>query len=476
MHRRTRLSLRSSIVHDQQEENGEPIQTTPRKRRSKLAPIVKGGETDEEEEQFVASPKKSARKARGRPSAAQLPAPVEESEEAAGKADNWQKGAASELEGKLPEREKEYDELVTFVEKVLDKGGSGSLYISGPPGTGKTATLQRILNHGPFAGKLKRVYINCTSIKSVGSIYKKISEELGLNVSGGTEKLYQGAIEAYLQRKHKTVMLVLDEIDQLSSSKQTILYSIFEWPSRPTARLILIGIANALDLTDRLLTRLHARCELKPHLIQFLPYTKAQIVTILKASLEATDSVGRFPDAALTLLAAKVAATSGDVRRALFIARRLTERVKKEDRSKANTTTTAVSIGQVLAVLNQVYGGSQMLSDDLDEGFPLQQKILICSLMLMLKHGKNRDITVGRLYDVYKTICNKRNIHAVDQTEFINLCSLVETRGIVRVQGKKEPRMHRVCLQWDEEEVNSALNDKQLITSILSDVTCLGKL
>uniref|UniRef100_A0A1Y9H2N6 Cell division control protein n=1 Tax=Anopheles dirus TaxID=7168 RepID=A0A1Y9H2N6_9DIPT len=465
MHRRTRLSLRSSLTNDKENEHAQPqpqLETTPRKRRSNVP--VAATKDEQSDEEYVASPKKAARKV-PRPRLSTVEDDVEEPEN----------GATSDLVGKLPEREKEYDELVTFVERVLATDASGSLYISGPPGTGKTATLQRILNHGSFAKKLKPIYINCTSIKSVGSIYKKIAEELGLKVSGATEKLYQGAIEAHLQRKHKTIMLVLDEIDQLSSSKQTILYSIFEWPARPTARLILIGIANALDLTDRLLARLQARCELKPHLIQFLPYTKQQIVTILKSCLQSTDSLSRFPEAALGLLAAKVASTSGDIRRALFIARRLVESAKKEERKTNAVTPIMVNIGQVMAVLKQVYGASQSLGNDLDEGFPLQQKILICSLMLMLKHGKNKDITVGKLHDVYRTICTKRNIHAVDQAEFISLCSLVETRGIVRLQGKKEPRMHRVCLQWDEEEVNSALNDKQLIASIISDVSCLGK-
>uniref|UniRef100_A0A182SJ64 Cell division control protein n=1 Tax=Anopheles maculatus TaxID=74869 RepID=A0A182SJ64_9DIPT len=461
MHRRTRLSLRSSSINDKENDSEQThLQTTPRKRRSKV-PVAR--EEEEPQEECVHSPKKAARKI-GRPRLSKVLDGEELENEST---------VAPDAIGKLPEREKEYDELVAYVENVLSSDGSGSLYISGPPGTGKTATLQRILNHPPFVKKLKPVYINCTSIKSVGSIYKKISEELDLKVSGTTEKMYQAAIEAHLQRKHKTIMLVLDEIDQLSSSKQTILYSIFEWPARPTARLVLIGIANALDLTDRLLARLQARCELKPHLIQFLPYTKQQIVAILKACLEETDSLARFPEAALGLLAAKVASTSGDIRRALFIARRLVESAKKEDRTTKSDT--VVSMGQVMAVLKQVYGASQTLSNDLEEGFPLQQKLLICSLMLLLKHGKNKDITVGKLHDVYKTICTKRNIQAVDQTEFISLCTLVETRGIVRLQGKKEPRMHRVCLQWDEEEVSSSLNDKQLIASIINDVSCLGK-
>ncbi|XP_049298987.1 cell division control protein 6 homolog [Anopheles funestus] len=462
MHRRTRLSLRSSSTNDKENDNElAQLQTTPKKRRSRVSTAA--AHTEElEDECVITSPKKAARGLRRL-------SDVQELEHGS------QQDVVSDVVDKLPEREKEYDELVTYVENVLTSDGSGSLYISGPPGTGKTATLQRILNHQSFVKKLKPVYINCTSIKSVGSIYKKISEELDLKVSGNTEKANQAAIEAYLQRKHKTIMLVLDEIDQLSSSKQTILYSIFEWPARPTARLILIGIANALDLTDRLLARLQARCELKPHIIQFLPYTKQQIVAILKSCLEETNSLARFPEAALGLLAAKVASTSGDIRRALFMARRLVESAKKEDRTANSNTPTVVSMGQVMAVLKQVYGASQTLGNDLEEGFPLQQKLLICSLMLLLKHGKNKDITVGKLHNVYTTICIKRNIQAVDQTEFIGLCSLVETRGIVRLQGKKEPRMNRVCLQWDEEEVSSALNDKQLITSIISDVSCLGK-
>lgn len=80
---------------------------------------------------------------------------------------------------------------------------------------------------------------------------------------------------------------------------------------------------------------------------------------------------------------------------------------------------------------------------------------------------------MGRLHDVYKRVCGKRNILAVGQTEFAGLVDLVETRGILRIIRKKEPRLSKVQLQWDEEEVNAALRDKQLIASILDDTGCL---
>ncbi|XP_055629922.1 cell division control protein 6 homolog [Toxorhynchites rutilus septentrionalis] len=390
--------------------------------------------------------------------------------------------------GSLPERERETGELAKYIEEILAENGSGSLYISGPPGTGKTATLTKIISDHKLASKIRMVYVNCTAISSAGGIYKKICEELQLKVGGTTEKMYLTAIEEYLKRKHKTIMLVLDEIDQLASSKQTVLYNIFEWPAKRGSRLILVGIANALDLTDRLLSRLQSRCELKPHLIHFLPYTKQQLVNILKSNLAENETGDLFNDAALQLLAAKVASTSGDARRALFLARRLVESTDNEyrqqkkisskdpvlsDEGKTVSPPKSVQIRQVVTTLNQVYGSTQNMEDD--EAFPLQQKILVCALLLLLKAGKSKDITVGRLHQVYKTVCAKRNLLSVDQTEFINICSLVETRGILRIQGKKEPRLNRVQLQWDEEEVHNILNDKQLIASVLSDTSCVGK-
>lgn len=129
---------------------------------------------------------------------------------------------------------------------------------------------------------------------------------------------------------------------------------------------------------------------------------------------------------------------------------------------------------QVAEVLNKVYGVSQNLQEDIEDSFPLQQKIVLCSLMLMLRKERNKDITMGRLHEIYRRVCVKRNIHALDQAEFAGLVDLIETRGILRIIRKKEPRLCKVVLQWDEEEVNGALKDKQLIASILDDTACLG--
>ncbi|XP_012262534.1 cell division control protein 6 homolog [Athalia rosae] len=391
----------------------------------------------------------------------------------------------------LPGREAELKELRDFLSDRLKNNGSGSLYVSGPPGTGKTASLSRIMLEPDFKTSFTVIYVNCTAMKSAVAIYAKIIQDLGLDV-GKNEKANKAIIENYLTRKHKMLLLVLDEIDQLNSRKQSVLYTIFEWPSRQDSKLVLIGIANALDLTDRILPRLQARCELKPRLMHFAPYSKQQIVDIITARLNEANVSDVFNGMAVQMLAGKVAAISGDIRKALDISRRVieiaeTQRVPQvlqpcnnNDNNKVGSPSKQhqvfqekpVALTEVVTVLNSVYGGAQNINNE-ESIFPLQQKLLLCSLMLILNKGKNKDVTIGKLHEVYKRVCKKRNIPAVDTSEFVSLCSLVETRGILKIFGKKEPRLSKIHLQWDQDELGLALQDKRMMTEILGDVSCL---
>ncbi|XP_072393403.1 cell division control protein 6 homolog [Diabrotica undecimpunctata] len=387
----------------------------------------------------------------------------------------------------MPGREKELKELRQFIDRHIKNQTSGSLYVSGPPGTGKTASLNLILQEKNLVQNVDHVYVNCTAIKSPTAIYSRICKELNIKVDGRSEKDHLLQIDKYLKKKHKTILLVLDEIDQLESKNQSILYTIFEWPSKPNARILLIGIANALDLTDRILPRLQARCELKPTLMHFAPYSKPQIIEIFTSRLRAANVLDIFSPAAVQMLAGKIAAVSGDIRRALDIGRRVVELAEQSRKTGAlksvenlanqlvDEETKTVDLKQVLTVLNSVYSTSQNLDDHTEDSFPLQQKIIICSLLLMLKKNKSKDITIGKLHEVYCRVCKKRKIGSVDQTELVGLCSLIESKGIITVSGKKEPRLNKVSMVWDQDEVTNALKDKQLISDILQDESCLGK-
>ncbi|KAM3959034.1 cell division control protein 6 homolog [Aphomia sociella] len=388
--------------------------------------------------------------------------------------------ATIEAQKPLTSREKEIQWLDIFLNERLEKEEAASLYVSGQPGTGKTASLSYILHLDKFKNGYTQVYINCTMMKSATSIYSRICNELQLRTTASTEKACLNAIEKYLQKKHKMILLVLDEIDQLDSKRQSVLYTIFEWPAIANSRIVLIGIANALDLTERTLPRLQARCSLRPCTLHFAPYTKEQIINIFTTVLAREDKSNVFSPIALQMLAAKIAAVSGDMRRALDIGRRVIELARRskfsENRSVDNImkdATVTVELKQVLEVLNDVYGGSRNIENDVDEGFPMQQKLILCSLMLMLTKGKNKDVVMGKLHDVYKRVASARNIAPLDMSEMAGACSLLEARGAVRVCGAGG-RARKLRLQWDEAELVAALRDKPLLSAILNDVNCLN--
>ncbi|EZA49517.1 Cell division control protein 6-like protein [Ooceraea biroi] len=348
------------------------------------------------------------------------------------------KALHSSITEDLPGREEELAKLHEFLHNHLEKETSASLYVSGPPGTGKTASLFKIMQQPQLRSKLRVVYINCTTIKSAAAIYAKIIQELSITSSTKSGRNNKAIIENYLTSRHKMLMLVLDEIDQLESRKQSVLYSIFEWPSIASAKLILVGIANSLDLTDRILPRLQARCEFKPTLMHFASYTKQQISNIILARLNQANATNVFTPSAIQLLAGKVAAISGDIRRALDISRRVVELAESHQTA------------QVLRPTNDNDTNTESLQKEPE----IAQKPVDLKEVVTVLSGVY-------LYEVYKKVCKKRNIHAVDISEFVSLCSLIETRGILRVVGKKEARLSKVNLQWDLEEWTRSCRTKK---------------
>lgn len=46
----------------------------------------------------------------------------------------------------------------------------------------------------------------------------------------------------------------MDELDLMVTKKQTVMYNFFEWPNRPSSKLIVVAIANTMDLPERMLT------------------------------------------------------------------------------------------------------------------------------------------------------------------------------------------------------------------------------
>lgn len=243
--------------------------------------------------------------------------------------------------GQLIGREEERSTLRNFLGRHDASQPHGCLYVSGPPGTGKSAMVNEITNE-VVAGSssLRKAYINCMSIKSSKDLYMTLLDLLchgaDMNEDDATTMLQKTFVPK--REPQDVYVVVLDEIDHILSLDLESLYKVFEWSMQKSSRLLLIGIANALDLTDRFLPRLKSR-NLKPELLPFLPYTAAQVKMILTKRLRSllpkeaqSEILPFFHPAAIELCSRKVSSQTGDLRKAFEICRRALDLVENETR------------------------------------------------------------------------------------------------------------------------------------------------
>ena len=314
-------------------------------------------------------------------------------------------------------------------------------------------------------------------MKSSKDIYSKLAEDLcGVeSLDGDHMKALQNIFISKNNKCQRNVYLVtLDEIDHLLDVDIETLYTIFEWSLQPKSNLILLGIANALDLTDRFLPRLKAR-NLKPELLPFLPYTAPQIASVLTNRLKslvpedssaAPDYVPFIHPTAILLCAKKVASQTGDLRRAFDIARRAIDLIENETKQKmqrklddqvlqASPTKSALvenmnlsshtsprkrvpqptlasslatltfetapraSIAHIAKIASAAFGnGTTQRLQTLN----LQQKAALCSLVAMEKKKRARSLfstpsksvsqapTIKMLFNTYSGLCTRDNV------------------------------------------------------------------
>lgn len=111
------------------------------------------------------------------------------------------------------------------------------------------------------------------------------------------------------------------QLDVLCTKRQDVVYNLLDWPTKAKTQVVVITIANTMDLPERLLMgRVTSRLGLTR--LTFYPYTYKQLSDIITNRLVGTDS---FDSDAIQLVVRKVASVSGDARRALDICRRAAE-------------------------------------------------------------------------------------------------------------------------------------------------------
>eukprot|EP01071_Lankesteria_metandrocarpae_P006091 Lankesteria_metandrocarpae@DN4237_c1_g2_i1.p1 len=308
----------------------------------------------------------------------------------------------------LPCREEHLGKVVQYLEGVLvSKSGGGCLYVSGMPGTGKTATVCAAIRK--VARKLQKpfdvVEVNAIRVPSPNAVFQVIYRALYKGRAPSPEKAYR-----VLDRRFHTAdplrpfcILVVDEVDALVTKKQNVLYTIFDWPTIATSKLGVIAIANTMDLLERMMPRCASRLGFGR--LDFYPYSRDQLVIIVTHRLnEANKTLARdgqrleIDSSAIEMCARKVASLSGDLRRALQICRIALQSANRHEDRK-------VKLQDIVMAAKQMH---QSTSEEVIATLPLIQKIFLLAVVSELRMATALGMDSGGV-PLYKVVDRLRN-------------------------------------------------------------------
>ncbi|XP_004346741.2 hypothetical protein CAOG_05056 [Capsaspora owczarzaki ATCC 30864] len=281
------------------------------------------------------------------------------------------------------------------------------------------------------------------------------------------------------QPKQKSIVLIVDELDLLVTKKQSVLYNMFEWPTRRGARLIALAIANTMDLPERHLSnRIQSR--MGPTRLTFEPYTFKQLELIVQSRLEGI--VHAFDAAALTLCTRKVAAVSGDARRALDICRRATEIAEAAHRTKRTAATQdggdaqtesseldgfSVTIESVDSAIAELFASPSIMAM---QTASVQERTFLCAILSEFGRTGLEEATFGKLFTRHVGICRIRGIPAPSTSAVAAICARLGASRLLLVENGANDLYQRVRLNVSQSDVTFALRDDATLKRVVGPV------
>ncbi|XP_022753586.1 origin of replication complex subunit 1B-like [Durio zibethinus] len=367
----------------------------------------------------------------------------------------------------LPCRNKEMEEITTFIKGAIcdDQCLGRCLYIHGVPGTGKTMSVlavMRNLKSEVDAGSIRPycfVQVNGLKLASPENIYRVIYEALtGHRVSW--KKALQLLNDRFSDGKKigkeddRPCILLIDELDLLVTRNQSVLYNILDWPTKPYSKLIVIGIANTMDLPEKLLPRISSRMGIQR--LCFGPYNYQQLQEIISSRLKGIDA---FEKQAVEFASRKVAAISGDARRALEICRRAAEISDyhiKNQIATVNSSTGIVTMAEVDAAIQEMFQAPHV---QVMKSCSKLSKIFLTAMVYELYKTGMGETTFEKLAMTVSCLCTSNGEAFPGWDTLLKVgCNLGECRIILCEPGDRH-RLQKLQLNFPSDDVAFALKD-----------------
>jgi Cdc6-like AAA superfamily ATPase len=254
----------------------------------------------------------------------------------------------------------------------------------------------------------------------------------------------------------------------LCTKKQDVLYNLFDWPYKKNSKWIVIAIANAMNLPEQvMMNKISSRLGLSRLIFQ--PYTYAELQEIVTQRLS---ELSVFEREAIIYAARKVAAVSGDARRALEICRRATELAERDScaciqvsTSQAQSVTTAaaaattnklVNIGHVDEAIKQMFSSAKIT---LLKHLSRAEQLFMQAIVVIYKTSGIEETTLNKIFEQYTELCKCYGMQVLNQTQLTNVCCSLSSLKLILLEPSNNIYLQRVRCNMSVDDIDYVLNN-----------------
>jgi origin recognition complex subunit 1 len=369
----------------------------------------------------------------------------------------------SSLPKAMTGRESERGEIHAVLRSAIEQQSAGGpIYISGLPGAGKTSIVKEVIRSleqmrdDDRLPHFQWIEVNGLQMPRPDVAYSVIWSALTPPEEKPTRAMSAARLCELLEREFHSknsgrpmVIVLLDEMDFMVAGKNQVLYNLLEWQTAATSKLQLVGIANTMDLPERLPTKIRSR--LGGHRITFPAYTRHQLESIIQQRLRELDV---FSDDAIQVCAKSLAHQSGDVRQALTLCRKAAEVCIR----RLSSVSTTDDSGDLFVSAQDLHEAQQAVS----VSAPLRRLhscskfecIFLVALRMEVKSTGKSSGDLEAVIERFAILCKTHSFVPIPRLRaLLWICDELERSGIIRQLASRASRYPRLELKCSYQEL-----------------------
>lgn len=319
------------------------------------------------------------------------------------------------------------------------------IYISGTPGTGKSALVQSFFDSFISSEKAARnityIYVNCIQVNPV----KKVLQTIWMNLieKRKSSNPNMDNILSDISNVYTPVILVLDEMDTLISADFEYISKLYSLSCRSFNPWMVVGIANSMNLLEEeSLKKQLAFHQISIDAIHFKSFTETAFRTALLGraqlfgvSLEEDIKAGKIEKGLLEICIKKMGNANGDIRKVLDLMKLVVENAEADYVGSGSQDQTTQRASDPLIRLRHVQAAFSALNKKSDGPgeLPVTHQLI---MLAFLRLSGNR-ITFDNLYETYSHIAaslgqtKKIDFSNFTRNELKDTLTLMETMGMI---------------------------------------------